>query len=75
MVLGMLLYESVDLAYNVVKIGYNGVRGSYYWWYGMDYPDVQVQKESTKALLLLEDRIHHLERLLEDAEKKQEDSK
>ena len=38
MVLGMILYESVDLAYNVVKLGYNGVRGTYYWWYGMDYP-------------------------------------
>ena len=75
MVLGMILYESVDLAYNVVKIGYNGVRGSYYWWYGMDYPEVQVQKDSTKALLLLEDIIHHLERLLEDAEEKAEESK
>ena len=41
----------------------------------MDYPEVQVQKDSTKALLLLEDRIHHLERLLEDAEKKVEESK
>ena len=72
MVLGMILYESVDLAYNVVKLGYNGVRGTYYWWYGMDYPEVQVQKDSTKALLLLEDRIHHLERLLEDVEKSRE---
>ena len=72
MVLGMILYESVDLAYNVVKLGYNGVRGTYYWWYGMDYPEVQVQKDSTKALLMLEDRIHHLERLLEDVEKSRE---
>tara|TARA_Y100000992_G_scaffold188331_1_gene127515 strand:- start:1231 stop:1467 length:237 start_codon:yes stop_codon:yes gene_type:complete len=72
MVLGMILYESVDLAYNVVKLGYNGIRGTYYWWYGMDYPEVQVQKDSTKALLMLEDRIHHLERLLEDVEKSRE---
>jgi hypothetical protein len=72
MVLGMILYESVDLAYNVVKIGYNGIRGTYYWWYGMDYPEVQVQKDSTKALLILEDRIHNLERLLEDVEKSRE---
>ena len=72
MVLGMILYESVDLAYNVVKLGYNGVRGTYYWWYGMDYPEVQVQKDSTKALLMLEDGIHHLERLLEDVEKSRE---
>ena len=72
MVLGMILYESVDLAYNVVKLGYNGIRGTYYWWYGMDYPEVQVQKDSTKALLMLEDRIHNLERLLEDVEKSRE---
>jgi len=72
MVLGMILYESVDLAYNVVKLGYNGIRGTYYWWYGMDYPEVQVQKDSTKALLMLEDRIDHLERLLEDVEKSRE---
>ena len=72
MVLGMILYESVDLAYNVAKLGYNGIRGTYYWWYGMDYPEVQVQKDSTKALLMLEDRIHHLERLLEDVEKSRE---
>ena len=32
----------------------------------MDYPEVEVQRDATKALLLLEDRIHHLERLLED---------
>lgn len=72
MVLGMILYESVDLAYNVVKLGYNGIRGTYYWWYGMNYPEVQVQKDSTKALLMLEDRIHNLERLLEDVEKSRE---
>ena len=29
MVLGIILYESADLAYNVVKLGYNGVTGVY----------------------------------------------
>ena len=75
MVLGMILYETVDLAYNTVKLGYNGLRGTYYWWYGIDYPEVQVQKDSTAALLLLEDRIHHLERMLEDVDKQREKEK
>jgi hypothetical protein len=70
MVLGMILYEGVDLAYNVVKLGYNGVRGSYYWWYGMNYPEVQIQVNTNTTLLLLEDRIHHLERLLEEEKEK-----
>ena len=73
MVLGMILYESVDLAYNVAKLGYNGARGIYYWWYNIDYPEVKIQKDSTKAILLLEDRIHHLERLLEDIDEKEKE--
>ena len=73
MVLGMILYETIDLAYNTVKLGFNGLRGTYYWWYGMDYPEIQVQKDSTAALLLLEDRIHHLERILEDVDNKKEE--
>ncbi len=68
MVLGMILYETVDLAYNAIKLTYNGTRGVYYWWYGMDYPEIEVQRHATEAILLLEDRIHHLERLLEDKE-------
>ena len=75
MVLGMILYETVDLVYNIGRIGYNGVRGTYYWWTGKNYPEVQVQKDTTNALLLLEDRIHHLERLLENVEEKEEKDK
>ena len=44
MVLGYLLYETVDLGINVVKITYNGARGIYYWWYGTDYPEVEREK-------------------------------
>ena len=44
MVLGYLLYEAVDLGINVVKITYNGARGVYYWWYDIDYPEVEREK-------------------------------
>ena len=33
MVLGILLYEAVEMAYNVTKIGYNSVTGIYNWYY------------------------------------------
>ena len=33
MVLGMLLYEGVDIAYNVVRLGYNSIAGVYNWYY------------------------------------------
>jgi hypothetical protein len=33
MVLGFVLYESIDLAYNVLKLGYNGISGVYNWYY------------------------------------------
>ena len=46
MVLGYLLYEAVDLGVNVVKLTYNGARGVYYWWYAMDYPEVEMEKRA-----------------------------
>ena len=36
MVLGMILYEGVDLAYNVIRLSYNGVKGTYNWWYKVE---------------------------------------
>ena len=41
MVLGFILYEAADLAVNTVKLTYNGGRAVYYWWYSMEYPEVQ----------------------------------
>ena len=50
MVLGYLLYEAVDLGVNVVKLTYNGARGVYYWWYGMDYPEVEREKRKIRKI-------------------------
>jgi len=66
MVLGYLLYEVVDLGVNVVKLGYNGVRGAYYWWYSMDYPEVQREIRTIEDVEELNTRLERLEKLLED---------
>ena len=64
MVLGFILYETVDLGVNVVKIGYNSVRGIYYWWYDMDYPEVEREKQAIKDMEILAQRIKELENTL-----------
>ena len=34
--LGYLLYEAVEVTYTVPKLLYNGISGTYYWYYGME---------------------------------------
>ena len=52
MVLGFVLYESIDLAYNVLKLGYNGVSGLYYWYY--TEPEKEETTESREQEILIE---------------------
>ena len=52
MVLGFVLYESIDLAFNVLKLGYNGVSGLYYWYY--TEPEKQETTESREQEILIE---------------------
>jgi hypothetical protein len=66
MVLGYLLYETVDLGINVVKITYNGARGIYYWWYGTDYPEVEREKLAIEDMEILTKRIEELEKTLKE---------
>ena len=72
----MILYEGVDLAYNIVRLGYNSVTGVYSWYY---QTEAQVQEEKReredqeeqekhdeahqmiKELKLLNERIKELE--------------
>ena len=63
MVLGYLLYEAVDLGVNVVKLGYNGLRGIYYWYYDEDYPEVVREKLLIKDIGILTHKIEKLERI------------
>lgn len=34
--LGYLLYEAVEVTYTVTKLLYNGISGTYLWYYGME---------------------------------------
>lgn len=66
MVLGYLLYETVDLGISAVKLTYRGVRASYYWWYNMDYPEVELENRKVKDMEELSKKLERLEKLLED---------
>ena len=65
MVLGYLLYEAVDLSVNVIKLGFNGIRGVYYWWYDEDYPEVEREKLLIKDIEVLTERLEKLESQLD----------
>ena len=66
MVLGYILYETVDLGISAVKLTYRGVRASYYWWYSMDYPEVERENRKIKDMEELNKKMERLEKLLED---------
>jgi hypothetical protein len=61
MVLGIILYEGVDLAYNVARIGYNGVTGVYNWWYQVQKKQHQETSELITEIKNLNNRIKELE--------------
>ena len=74
MVLGFILYEGVDLIVNLGKITYNVGRGTYYWWYNQDYPEVEREKRKLEDMETLIQRINELEKKL-DTKKLLEDTK
>ena len=63
--MGYLLYETVDLSVNVIKLGYNGIRGVYYWWYNEDYPEVEREKLLIKDIEVLTERLEKIESQLD----------
>lgn len=63
--LGMVLYEAVEIGMNVIRMSYNGGRGIYYWWYGIDTPEVEREKRTIQDIEILNKRLEHLEELLE----------
>ena len=75
MVLGFILYESLELVYNVGKLTINGAYGLYSWYYDVKPPMTEQMKLELKQIELIErltNRIENLEHLLED--KKEENS-
>ena len=69
MVLGFILYETVDLGVSAIKLTYNGMRATYYWWYNMDYPEIEQSKVQIKELEDLNKKLERLEKLLEEKNK------
>ena len=61
--IGLILYEAADLVYNITKITYNGARGIYYWYYGLEYPEQLELKNREERIIELTQRIKHLEEL------------
>ena len=67
MVLGFILYETIDIAYNVSKLGYNSVTGLYNWYY-----DIKTEDDKEKERLdRLENKIDKLSKLFEDNDLKE----
>ena len=63
MVLGFLLYESIDVAVNLVKITYNGISYTYNWYYDIKPEDLNKKiKDDEEKLLHAQNKIKELER-------------
>jgi len=61
MVLGVILYEGVDVMVHLGKITYNTARGIYYWYYDMEYPEVEREKHLLEDMDKIVARLEKLE--------------
>ena len=59
MVLGVVLYESLELTYNIMKIGYKSVKSVYDWYY-----NIHEESYTEMEVLKLQDRINKLEEII-----------
>ncbi len=65
MVLGFILYETVDLVYNVSKMTINGATFAYNWYYGINIQNLDCKiRTDEEHIKLLEDRVKLLENKL-----------
>jgi hypothetical protein len=60
--LGILISESIEVLYSVIKLTYDTGRGIYYWYYDEELPE-------NKKIYDLENRIINLENQLNKKEK------
>lgn len=66
MVLGLILYETIDLGISVFKLTYRGLRASYYWLYSMESPEVAHENKKIKDIEEITKKLERLEKLLEN---------
>ena len=65
MVLGFVLYETVDVGYNIIKMTYNGAAYTYNWYYGIKPETLETKLERDEdELKQTKERIAVLERRL-----------
>jgi len=67
MVLGMLLYEGADIAYNVVRLGYNSVAGAYNWYYQIEEEEEEEKHKEAKEMIDELKKLNKRVKELEDA--------
>lgn len=67
--LGYLLYETVEVAYTVLKLGYNAGTGVYYWYYDIKNKSEEeikieaLEEEESKKDLIIQDLQNRIEKL------------
>ena len=62
MVLGFIIYESMDLMYNATKLTINLILGTYNWYYDVNHYEPTPPED---RFLLLEDKIDKLTKQIE----------
>ena len=63
----MLLYEGVDIAYNVVRLGYNSVAGVYNWYYQIEEIEEEETHKEAKEMIDELKKLNKRVKELEDA--------
>ena len=66
MVLGLILYETADLAVNIIKLSYNGVTGVYNWWYQVDKIEKEEQHKEREEMIHQLKKLNHRVQELEE---------
>lgn len=64
MVLGFILYESIDLVYNIGKLSYNVISGTYNWYYDIQSPEVKERELEMTKIEELEAKIEKLTNII-----------
>ena len=69
MVLGFILYESFDLVYNIGKLSYNVISGTYNWYYDIQSPEVEERELEMTKIKDLEAKIEKLTKIIIEQKK------
>ena len=72
--LGVLLYETVDLGYNMLRLMFKVGTGTYNWYYKIDPQEIEKKKineliikelEDSKQIIILNEKIKKLENYID----------